>query len=112
MRGAGRTSSAGCAVSAGCPHRTARSSGRAARDGYLDVYWDVYWDVYRVVVEIEGIHHDAPENAVDDSLHQNDLAIRRNAVLRIPMVGIRTCFDEFMDQVETMLRAAGWCPAA
>lgn len=76
----------------------------------LDVYrLDVYWDEFRVVVEIEGIHHDAPENVVDDSLRQNDLTIKRNAVLRIPLIGLRTCPDEFMDQVEAMLRAAGWC---
>lgn len=72
----------------------------------------MYWDEFRVVVEIEGIHHDAPENVVDDSLRQNDLTIKRNAVLRIPLIGLRTCPDEFMDQVEAMLRAAGWCRAA
>jgi len=86
------------------PTRQVVRRGRRGR-----IYLDVYWDEFRVVVEIEGIHHDAPENAVDDSLRQNDLTIKRNAVLRIPLIGLRTCPDEFMDQVEAMLRAAGWC---
>ncbi|HET9500482.1 MAG TPA: hypothetical protein VFO98_09490 [Marmoricola sp.] len=76
------------------------------------VYLDCYWVGFRLVVEIEGIHHDAPENAVDDSLRQNALSIRDNVVLRIPVIGIRTCPDEFMDQVAEALTAAGWCGAA
>lgn len=84
------------------PTRQVVRRGRRGR-----VYLDVYWDEFRLVVEIEGIHHDAPENVVDDSLRQNDLTIARNAVLRIPLIGLRACPDEFMDQVEAMLRAAG-----
>lgn len=89
------------------PTRQMVRRGRRGR-----IYLDVYWSEFRVVVEIEGIHHDAPENIVDDSLRQNDLTIKRNAVLRIPLIGLRTCPDEFMDQVEAMLRAAGWSAAA
>ena len=76
------------------------------------VYLDVYWDDFRVVVEIEGAHHDAPENAVDDSLRQNALTVARLGVLRIPVIGLRTCPGLFLDQVETMLRRAGWNSAA
>jgi very-short-patch-repair endonuclease len=76
------------------------------------VYLDVSWDEFRVVVEIEGAHHDAPENAVDDALRQNALIIGRLGVLRIPVLGLRTCPGPFLDQVEALLRQAGWAPAA
>ena len=76
------------------------------------VYLDVEWDEWRVVVEVEGAHHDAPENAVDDALRQNALTIGRLGVLRIPVLGLRTCADEFLDQVAQLLRQAGWAPSA
>jgi very-short-patch-repair endonuclease len=64
------------------------------------------------VVEVEGAHHDAPENAVDDALRQNALTIGRLGVLRIPVLGLRTCPGAFLAQVEQLLRQAGWAPAA
>lgn len=76
------------------------------------VYLDVSWDDFRVVVEIEGAHHDAPENAVHDALRQNALTVGRLGVLRIPVLGLRTCPQLFLDQVEAMLRQAGWAPGA
>jgi very-short-patch-repair endonuclease len=76
------------------------------------VYLDVLWDDLGVVVEVEGAHHDAPENAIDDSLRQNALTISRLDVLRIPVIGLRTCPDLFLEQVEAMLRTAGWNSAA
>ncbi|MEO5709711.1 MAG: hypothetical protein ABIQ59_07805 [Nocardioidaceae bacterium] len=75
-------------------------------------YLDVEWDEWRVVVEVEGAHHDAPENAVDDALRQNALTIGRLDVLRIPVLGLRTCPGDFLDQVEQLLRLAGWAPTA
>jgi very-short-patch-repair endonuclease len=76
------------------------------------VYLDVYWDDFKVVIEIEGVHHDAPENSIDDCLRQNSLTISRESVLRIPVLGLRTCPAPFMDQVEQALIAAGWRRAA
>jgi very-short-patch-repair endonuclease len=76
------------------------------------VYLDVSWNEYGVVVEVEGAHHDAPENAVDDALRQNALTIGRLGVLRIPVLGLRTCPGAFLAQVEQLLRQAGWAPAA
>jgi very-short-patch-repair endonuclease len=76
------------------------------------VYLDVYWDEFKVVIEIEGVHHDAPENTIDDCLRQNALTIARDSVLRIPYLGLRTCTDQFMDQVEQVLVVAGWRRAA
>jgi very-short-patch-repair endonuclease len=76
------------------------------------VFLDVTWDEFDVVVEVEGAHHDAPENALDDSLRQNALVIERLGVLRVPVIGLRVCPDLFMDQVEALLRATGWPSAA
>src|SRR4051795_11877237 len=74
------------------------------------VYLDVIWEDLRVVVEIDGIHHVAAERVVDDALRQNDLVIDRLGVLRIPVLGLRTCPEKFLDQVEALLRVAGWTP--
>ena len=90
------------------PNRQVLRRGKHGR-----VYLDVYWDDFHVVVEIEGAHHDAPENAIGDSLRQNAITIGKvDSFLRIPVLGLRTCSDPFMDQVEQALRAAGWFPAA
>lgn len=76
------------------------------------VYLDVTWEDLKVVVEVEGAHHDAPENAIDDALRQNALTIDLLGVLRIPVLGLRTCPDLFMAQVESMLATARSRPAA
>lgn len=75
------------------------------------VYLDVYWDRWGLVVEIEGMHHDAPENAVPDALRQNSISIGTGTVLRIPVLGLRTDCGAFMAQVELALSTAG-APAA
>lgn len=71
-------------------------------------YRDVEWERYGVVVEVEGAHHDAPENAVEDSLRQNEFTIASEGVLRVPVLGLRVMPDAFMDQVARMLMSAGW----
>jgi len=69
---------------------------------------DVYWDQYGVVVESEGIHHAEPGAAIDDSLRQNALTITHDAVLRIPVLGLRTNEADFMRQVEELLGRHGY----
>jgi hypothetical protein len=93
----------------GLPQPSRQSVRRGPRGR---VYLDVSWDDLNVAVEIEGAHHDAPENAVDDAMRQNALTIDRLGVLRIPVLGLRTCPDQFMRQVAQMLRVAGSRPAA
>ena len=73
------------------------------------IYLDVHWDRWGLVVEIEGIHHEAPENAVPDALRQNSVSITTGTVLRIPVLGLRTEGDALMGQVAEALRRAG-CP--
>jgi hypothetical protein len=74
---------------------------RRGRDG--KVYLDVYWDDFGLVVEIEGIHHFMGVNPVDDALRQNELTLASDAVLRVPVLGLRLAPDAFMDQVARFL---------
>ena len=67
---------------------------------------------WRLVVEVDGIHHAWAENVVGDALRQNFLAIEGNTVLRVPLLGYRLCPDDFFDQIEEALSAAGWSSAA
>lgn len=69
---------------------------------------DLYWPAYRLVVEIDGIHHTWAENVVGDALRQNSLALSGDTVLRLPLLGLRLCPDDFFDQIEAALTAAGW----
>ncbi|MGZ4454331.1 MAG: hypothetical protein ACXVWX_15535, partial [Nocardioides sp.] len=72
------------------------------------VFRDAHWPEFGVTAEIEGVHHDAPEHAIDDSLRQNELTIGRDAVLRVPLLGWRVSPGLYLDQVERCLTASGW----
>jgi len=48
---------------------------------------------------------------VADALRQNSLAIAGDTVLRLPLLGLRLCADDFLDQIEEALRSNGWLPA-
>ena len=82
------------------------------RDKRRRYYLDLRWPQWRVVVEVDGIHHTWVENVVGDALRQNSLAIAGDTVLRLPLLGLRICADEFFEQIEEALRAKGWSPAA
>ncbi|MGI8702326.1 MAG: hypothetical protein ACR2JU_14205 [Nocardioidaceae bacterium] len=69
---------------------------------------DAYWERFGVVVEIEGMQHLLPGVAFADSLRQNWLTIDHDKVLRIPVLGLRVAADQFMEQVEQLLRHHGW----
>src|SRR5665811_256630 len=72
-------------------------------------YLDNYWDRYHLVVEIDGIQHQFATAIVSDALRQNDISLRHDTVLRIPLLGLRVAEDEFFAQIETALVDAGWC---
>jgi very-short-patch-repair endonuclease len=72
-------------------------------------YLDFRWGRWRLVVEVDGIQHSWVENLVDDALRQNSVAIAGDTVLRLPVLGLRVCPDDFFDQIEDALRKAG-CP--
>ena len=68
------------------------------------VYLDVRWRHARLVVEIDGAHHGAGLTMVSDHLRQNEVALQREIVLRISLLGLRVAADAFLDQVERALR--------
>lgn len=75
-------------------------------------YLDVYWEEWHVVVEIDGIHHSWAANVVPDALRHNEVAIAKDIVLRLPLLGLRVAEDDFFEQIERALRAGGWADAA
>ncbi len=82
------------------------------RDKNHRYYLDVYWDQWGLVLEVDGIQHGWVENAVDDALRQNSVTLQNARVLRLPVLGLRVAPDEFFDQIEEALRAAGWSMSA
>jgi very-short-patch-repair endonuclease len=69
-------------------------------------YLDLSWPDLHLVVEVDGIHHAWTENVVGDALRQNSLAMAGDTVLRVPLLGLRLCADDFYDQIEQAIRAA------
>lgn len=80
------------------------------RDGRRRYYLDLCWDRWGLVVEVDGIHHTWAENVIGDALRQNALSIDRHTVLRLPLLGLRLCPDEFFAQIEVALQRAGALP--
>lgn len=78
---------------------------RRGRNGKY--YLDVYWDRWRVVAEIDGIQHSWAQNIVGDAIRQNDVSLQGNTVLRVPLLGLRLCPDDFFAQIEEALVTAG-----
>lgn len=72
------------------------------------LYLDALWEEWRVVVEVDGIQHGWVENALDDALRHNEVALTGQVVLRLPVLGLRVSPDAFYDQVARALRDAGW----
>ena len=74
------------------------------------IYLDVAWEGIGLVVEIDGGHHALALNTVDDALRQNEVVLRDDRVLRIPVIGLRLIPEQFMAQVvqghRTAARAA------
>lgn len=72
-----------------------RPTGGAAPDDWPDL---------GVVVEVDGIHHTWAESVVNDALRHNEIALSRDIVLRVPVLGLRLEPDEFYAQIEQALR--------
>lgn len=71
-------------------------------------YLDLRWDRWRVVVEVDGIQHGWVENAVGDALRHNGIALTGDTVLRVPVLGLRLCPEEFFGQIRQALLDRGW----
>lgn len=63
------------------------------------VYLDAEWMDLGLVVEIDGGHHAAALNHLDDCFRQNELALTRRLVLRAPLLAVRLYEERLMDQV-------------
>ncbi len=70
------------------------------------VYLDVAWEGVDLVVEVDGGHHALALNVVDDALRQNEVVLRDDRVLRIPVIGLRLVPEQFMAQVVRAHRTA------
>lgn len=88
----------------GLPEPESQALRRAANETY---YLDFRWPRYRLVVEVDGIQHSWVQNLVADALRQNDVVLEGDTVLRLPVIGLRLCPDEFFAQVTAALAAAG-----
>jgi len=71
-------------------------------------YLDFRWSRWGVVVEVDGIHHLWAQSQVGDALRQNAVVLKNDRVLRLPLLGLRIAADEFFEQIEAALEAAGW----
>lgn len=71
-------------------------------------YLDCHWARFGVTLEVDGIHHTWVEHLVADALRHNEVALDRDVVLRLPVMGLRACPDAFFDQLEAALRRGGW----
>ena len=57
------------------------------------------WEDIGLVVEIDGVAHTWGLAMVDDALRQNSVVMQHGTVLRIPVLGLRTDAEGFMNQV-------------
>lgn len=71
-------------------------------------YLDIYWTQWGVVVEVDGIQHSWAQNIIGDAVRHNDLALARDIVLRLPLLGLRLEPDTFFQQIAEALRHGGW----
>jgi hypothetical protein len=59
-------------------------------------------------VEVDGIHHGWVQNVVADAIRHNAIATSEDLVLRLPVLGLRLCPDDFFAQIADALAARGW----
>ncbi|MGH3445848.1 MAG: DUF559 domain-containing protein [Nocardioidaceae bacterium] len=71
-------------------------------------FLDLRWPRWHLVVEVDGIQHAWASLIVPDAIRQNSVAIQGDTVLRLPLLGLRVCPDEFFGQIEQALRVAGY----
>jgi very-short-patch-repair endonuclease len=70
--------------------------------------YDNVWDRYRTTAEIDGSHHQQPEQAMRDALKENEMRLDGHVVVRIPNSALRTNPEPYLDQLEAALRRGGW----
>lgn len=83
------------------PSRQVVRTGRNGR-----VYLDAHWPEHRLVVEIDGGHHLAGLNPLDDAFRANDLVLAEDRVLRFPVLALRLDPQAVFDQISRALAVA------
>jgi hypothetical protein len=71
-------------------------------------YLDFRWSRWAVALEVDGIQHNWVQQVVPDALRHNSIALSGDTVLRLPVLGLRLCPDDFFDQVAQALVNRGW----
>ncbi|NLG21978.1 MAG: type IV toxin-antitoxin system AbiEi family antitoxin domain-containing protein [Actinomycetales bacterium] len=69
-------------------------------------YLDVYWEDLDLHIEVDGFHHQVGMAVVSDAVRQNEIALNQDVTLRIPVLGLRTQPEKFLEQVERGLEQA------
>lgn len=72
------------------------------------IYLDFRWRQFGVTVEVDGVQHGWVENAIGDALRHNFVAVEGDVVLRLPVLGLKVCPDDFFEQIEQALASRGW----
>ena len=67
-------------------------------------YLDAGWPEIRLFIEVDGLHHFLGEGPLEDALRQNEIVIGGDAVMRIPLLGLRVHESELMEQVARAYR--------
>lgn len=88
----------------GLPLPDMQALRRTSRGTY---FLDFRWSRWGLVVEVDGIQHNWAQAVVGDALRHNAIAIEGDVVLRLPVLGLRLCPDDFYTQISTALRRAG-----
>jgi hypothetical protein len=88
----------------GIPEPDRQAVRRTATGSY---FLDFRWSRWGVALEVDGIQHAWAEQLVGDALRHNSIALTGDLVLRLPVLGLRTCPDDFFDQLIDALESAG-----
>ena len=75
-------------------------------------YLDADFDDYAVTLELDGAHHDLPDQRLADCLRDLSLVVEGRTVLRIPMAAWWLDREAVLDALEEVFAARGWRRAA
>lgn len=87
-----------------------RQSVKKRKDGTQ--YLDLEWPEFHLVLEIDGIGHEAPAQALSDWVRDLALLSEGHRVMRLKMVAWTLDREAVLDALEKVFRAHGWASAA
>jgi very-short-patch-repair endonuclease len=74
-------------------------------------YLDLEWPDFRLVLEIDGLGHEAPAQAVSDWVRDLTLLAEGSNVMRLKMMAWLLDREAVLDALETVFRSRGWSPS-